>query len=226
VDKHLSEQNFNSEIIVALSPSTDNSQEILNRFNGLIKNLKTIHLNQNTGRGSAIKQAVMQAKGTWIIIMDADNSISIVEFNKMMPYLGIGNKNAPSDHQIVLGSRYLSGSHLEPNLPFARKFWGVIGRFFAHIFLLPKIKDPYCGFKCFSAQSAQKIFPLCKSIGWALDLESLVLAKRLGYEIKEMPIFYSHDSNSKQNLKTYLKTILESIAIFWYLIAGGYGLKK
>lgn len=87
VDRHLSEQDFNYEIVVVVSPSSDKTAEIVQRFQAFIKNLKYIPLTENKGVGNAVRVGMRSAKGKFRLFMSADNSVAIVEFLKMQPYL-------------------------------------------------------------------------------------------------------------------------------------------
>ena len=98
VDKHLASQEFSYEILVVNDGSKDGTSEIARRFSTLVKNLKVIDLPENLGKGAAVRQGMMEAKGNWRLFMDADNSTSVNEFLKMMPYFKEG-------YDVVIGSR-------------------------------------------------------------------------------------------------------------------------
>lgn len=212
VDRHLAAQEFSSEIIVALSPSSDNSAEILRRFQSIIKNLKVIQLAQNQGKGLALREGMQIARGTYRLCMDADNSTAVIEFAKMAPYL-MGKDGITYD--VVIGSRYLPGSRIDPPLPARRRFIGGLGRSLARAFLVKKISDPTCGFKCFSAHAAEVIFPECKSDGWAIETELIGLARRHNFTIKEIPVYWSYDIGGHS--RSAMSILGEHIRLWWRL---------
>ena len=150
--------------------------------------------------------------------MDADNSTSIVEFNKMIPYF-------KTSYEVVIGSRDVKGARSSPPQVFYKRWLGNLGNLIIQILLLPKIWDTQCGFKCFSDDAAERIFRLVKIDGWGFDPEALVLAKKLGYKIKEIPVFWVNDPMTNVRWQTYLQFLWEVVKIRWWLWRNAYGVK-
>ena len=210
VDKHLSEQEYSYEILVSNDGSTDATAEIVNRFKPLIENLKLIDGKENRGKGTAVRQGMLAAKGNWRVFLDADNSTSIVEFNKMMPYIDEG-------YEVIIGSRAVRGAKMNPPQAIYKRALGRLGNYFIRLVALKGIKDSQCGFKCFSEEAAQRIFPLAKIDGWGFDVESLALARALGYQIKEMPVHWVNDPRTHVSWKSYFQVFWETIKVRWWL---------
>ena len=63
--------------------------------------------------------------------------------------------------------------------------------------VLRGIKDTQCGFKCFRKEAAQKIFAQVVTDGFAFDVEALVLAKKMNFKAKEVPIKWVNHPESK-----------------------------
>lgn len=217
IDKHLELQEYSYEILVVNDGSTDDTAEIVRRFDSLIQNLKLVDNKENKGKGAAVRQGMLAAKGTWRLFMDADNSTSVVEFNKMIPYFKDG-------YEIVIGSRDAKGARTLPPQPIYKKGLGNIGNLIIQALLLPGIWDTQCGFKCFSDEAADRIFRLTKIDRWGFDAEALALAKTLGYKIKEMPVFWVNDPRSHVSLKTYLQVLAETVKIRWWLWRHSYNI--
>ena len=212
VDRHLSAQDFTSEIIVALSPSSDNTAEILKRFQTIIKNLKVVSLIENQGKGFALREGMKEARGQFRLMMDADNSTAVIEFAKMLPYLTGKDSQA---YDVVIGSRYIQGGHIDPPAPLSQRLAGGIGRVLINTFLTRQIRDTGCGFKCFSAHAADTIFPQCKMNGWAIDTEVVALAQRFGFAVKEVPVFWSYDPTSHS--RPAFRNLGEHLRLWWKL---------
>lgn len=210
VDKHLSEQEYSYEIIVVNDGSKDATAEIVRRFQPLIENLKLIDNEKNQGKGAVVRQGMLAAKGNWRLFMDANNSTSIIEFNKMMPYFDDG-------YEIVIGSRAVKGVKLNPPQNILKQLAGKMGNLFIQFLLLRKIWDTQCGFKCFSEEAARRIFSLTKIDRWGFDIETLALARAMGYQIREMPVYWVNDPRSQVNFRFYFQVLWETVKVKWWL---------
>jgi hypothetical protein len=83
------------------------------------------------------------------------------------------------------------------------------------------IQDSQCGFKCFTKEVVENVFPKTVINRWGFDIEVLVLAQKFGYKIKEIPVIWKNDFQSKVNLSGVIKTLFEVFQIRWNLIAAG-----
>ena len=59
------------------------------------------------------------------------------------------------------------------------------------------VKDTQCGFKFFTRDAARRIFSMQRIDSYMFDVEILRLAKRLGYEIKEVGVRWQDDGDSR-----------------------------
>ena len=100
---------------------------------------------------------------------------------------------------VAIASRELSQSKriAEPGL---RHLTGRIFNALVRWLVLPGLQDTQCGFRCFSAEAAQAIFPLQVLEGMSFDAEVLFIAQRSGYAINEVPIHWYFDSHSRVRL--------------------------
>ena len=84
------------------------------------------------------------------------------------------------------------------------------------------IGDTQCGFKAMTAKASQEILPKCKIDRWAFDPEILVIAKKLKYKIKEVPVKWANDPESKVKFKGMVRMLKEILEIKWNLVSGKY----
>ncbi len=214
IDKHLKNADFSYEIIIVNDGSKDATAEIVERFSHLIENLKLIN-QENTGKGGAVKKGMLEAKGEIRLFMDADNSTSIDQFDKMISYFNEGCG-------VVVASRDIEGSQLIPPQPWHKKIAGDMGNIFIQIVLLPGMWDTQCGFKAFTEEAAEKIFPLIKINQWGFDVEVLALAKKMRYKIKEIPVVWINNPFSTVKMSAYLQVLWEVVKIRYWLMANKY----
>ena len=219
IDYRLQDADFSYEIIVVDDGSKDATVEIAKKFSELIKNLRVIANEKNKGKGGVVKQGMLEARGHIRLFTDADNSTTIDQFKNMIPYFKEG-------YDVVIGSRGIKGAKLDPPQPFYRRLLGNIGNLIIQILLLPGIKDTQCGFKAFTEEASQKIFPLMKINRWGFDVEALALARHLGYKIKETPIIWKNDIASKVKASAYLQVLMEVLKIRIWLWKDIYKIKS
>lgn len=217
IDKHLKKADFSYEIIVVDNNSTDATPAIVKRFSHLIENLKLTEC-RIPGKGAAVKKGMFEAKGKIRLFTDADNSTSIDQFNKMIPYFNEG-------YQAVIGSRDIEGARLVPPQPWHKRIAGNLGNLFIQFMLLPGIWDTQCGFKAFTEEAAEKIFPLIKISRWGFDVEILALAKKFGYKIKEVPVVWMNNPFSHVKASAYVQVLWEVVKIKWWIIMDKYKIK-
>lgn len=215
IDKHLSRAEYSYEILVVNDGSRDKTAEVVRNMEKLIKNLKLIDNDTNKGKGGTVRQGMLLARGKIRLFTDADNSTSIAHFSNMIPYFRDGC-------EVVICDRVIKGSRLDPPQPMYRQIPGKIGNLIIQILLLPGIWDTQCGFKAFTDEAAEKVFNLSRISGWGFDVEVLALAKKFGYKIKEIPVHWVNDLRSTVHMSAYLKTLLETIKIRWWLWTGTY----
>ncbi len=220
IDKYLSKQNYNYEILVVNDGSKDRTVEVAKSLIPKIKNLKVIGYEINQGKGYAVKFGILEAKGEYRLFTDADNSTSINQVEKMWPYLkGTCPEPVEGGYDIVIGSRDVKGAILDPPQPFYRR---LLGEFFGLLTSILcstwGIKDTQCGFKGFTKKAAENIFLKCKINRFAFDPEFLIIGKKLGYKIKEIPIYWKNDLKSKVKFKSMIKMGLDLLKIRLNLI--------
>ncbi len=220
VDRHLSGAKYPYEIIVVDDGSTDDTAEIVERFAKFIPNLRLLQREvkkskKGNTKGFAVQLGMLEAKGRYRLFMDADNSTSVDQFEKMIPLFEKGR-------EVVIGSRAHKGSELTPAQPILRQIPGKMGNIFIQVLLLPGIWDTQCGFKAFSEKATKEIFGLQRVAGWGFDVEVLSLAKWLGFDIGQIPVVWVNDLDSRVGLNAYIQVLLDTMRIRYWLWRGVY----
>ena len=201
-NNYLSAKKVTYEILVVDDGSTDNTVNLVRSLQTEIPNLQVIAQAQNQGKGAAVRTGMLQAKGKILLFSDADGSTPVEEINKLLSDLQAGTAD------IAIGSRYLAGAEIDKAQPKFRVVWSRFANQIVQRVLLPGIVDPHCGFKAFTAEAAEKIFPLCKVNEWSFDLEVLAYARSLNLRIAEFPVKWTNDERSKGRISQLPKEIL------------------
>ncbi len=220
LDAYLSERDYSYEIIVADDGSKDGTPDIVERMRKTIKHLMVLRFEVNRGKGAVVRDGMLRAEGKYRIFTDADNSTSIDQFEKMIPYFTATEHAKKCD--VVIGSRALPASRLDPPQPIYRQIPVRVGNLIIQSLVLPGLKHTQCGFKALPAEAAERVFRLTRISGWGFDIEALALAKRLGYGIKEIPVHWVNDTASHVKASAYLKVLIETVKIRLWLWMGKY----
>lgn len=184
----LQKQSYDYEVIVVENGSTDRTLELAQAFQAEFPQLVVIH-EQGRGKGLAVKRGMLEAKGEYRFFLDVDLSMPIEEVNRFLP-------PQLSDFDIAIASREGKGAQRfdEP----AYRHW--VGRVFntlVRMMALPRLHDSQCGFKCFRGDVSEVLFPLQTIMGWTFDVELLYIAQKHGYRIREVPIPWYFNADSK-----------------------------
>jgi glycosyltransferase involved in cell wall biosynthesis len=213
---YLSRQSYSYEIIVVNDGSRDRTADVVRELIPQVKNLKLIDNQENHGKGYVVRQGMLQAMGEYRLFTDADNSTTIDHLERMWPVFKEG-------YDVVIGSRDVKGAKMEPAQPLFRRLLGEIFNLIVQAVVgLWGIWDTQCGFKTFTKKLVEEIFPKCKINRFAFDPEILILAKKAGYKIKEVPIFWKNDARSTVKFTWMLKMLFEVLQIRWNLMTGKY----
>ena len=215
---YLKQQTYTWEILVVLDGPNDNTLGVVENFAADKENIRWIDRKENRGKGYTVRQGMLAAKGSIRLFTDADNSTELTYFEDMRPLFenGVGVVIASRDHKDVKTARQAIPQ------PFFKRFLGNAGNLFIQLMVVPGIWDTRCGFKAFTAESANKVFSVARMDGWSYDDEALALARRYGYDIEKIGVEW-HDAEGTHVTKLdYIKNIFEAIRIRWYLMTGVY----
>lgn len=191
--RYFENRHYTYEIIVA-ADGDDGTREIVAGLRQADPHLTVIGGPSRRGKGLGIRQAVRLAAGSVIGYADADNKVPIEEYDQFAPLLQAG---CP----IVIGSRAVGKSRIERAQPWYRRVGAKGFRIFMqNLTGLRDVSDTQCGFKFFQHDVAKRIFTLQKVDGYMFDVEILLLARRLGLEIREVPIRWRDDGDSRLDL--------------------------
>jgi len=212
----LEKQNYSAEVVIVENGSRDHTLEIARKFSAEYPNLTVLKEDQ-PGKGNAVRRGILDASGEYCFICDADLSMPIDEINKFIPPLLQG-------FDVAIGSREAPGA-IRFNEPAYRHMGGRAINLLIQMFILPGLNDTQCGFKCFRAAIAKDLFQKQALSGWSFDIEVLYLARRRKYEIREIPIQWYYDQESKVSaLRDALLMISDIFRIHLNAMRGWYDL--
>ncbi len=185
IQAFLRQQPYDSEVLVIENGSSDRTAAVAEDFAPDVRLLRE----PERGKGLAVRRGMMEAAGDFRFICDADLSMPIEEVNRFLP-------PKLDNYDIAIASREIAGA-LRHNEPAYRHWIGRVFNLLVRTLAVPGFQDTQCGFKCFTADAAETLFPLQRIDGWTFDVELLYVALRLGYRVKEVPINWYYFPGSR-----------------------------
>jgi dolichyl-phosphate beta-glucosyltransferase len=205
VFNYLKEKFKNFEIIVVNDGSNDRTIEELRKLENFIP-IKIIDNKKNQGKGKAVKDGILKSNCDVIMFVDADLPVRVEEIERFFNEIKKG-------YDIVIASRFLPGAKLIIPAKWYRRIAERIFMILRMIILNTfEIKDTQCGFKMFRGEVAKKIFSKSKINGFAFESEIIFLAKKIGYKIKELPVWLQNPQES------HVKIFKDPFQMFFDLI--------
>jgi glycosyltransferase involved in cell wall biosynthesis len=218
VNAYLSKQPYESEIIVVENGSQDLTAVVTEAFAAEHPRVRLIR-EKGRGKGLAVRRGMLEARGAYRFICDADLSMPIEEVAKFLPPQLDG-------YDVAIGSREAPGSRRFNEPPYRH----IQGRVFSNlvkIFALPGFEDTQCGFKMFSARAAVDVFQVQVFDGMSFDVEALFIAHQRGCKIVEVPIDWYYRSESRvQPILDPLRMLRDILVIRRNWAQGKYGRKQ
>lgn len=223
IEKYLSHQNFDYEVLVVVDGSPDNTAEVARNYSSHITNLRVIDNKENHGKGYVVRQGLLEAKGKYRVFLDADGSTSISHLEKFLPEFENG-------YDVVIGSRDIEGAFIQVHQPKHRELMGDGGNWLIRIILgLWKYPDTQCGFKMLSAKAAEEVASRMVVDRFGFDFELIVLAEKLGFKVKQMPVRWMNEEGSTVGLtgkNGFIQVLIDLFKTKWRLITGKYNIIK
>ncbi len=185
---------FALDIVFVDDGSTDATASLIQEF--AAQHPDTVRLivsPANRGKGHAVRTGMLAATGEWRLFLDADLAVPLSAVGLLIPAMEEG---CP----VIIGSRALPASRLAVPQGPLRILLGQGFTLLANLVTRAKVSDFTCGFKCFSREAAETLFPKTRIDRWSYDAELLYLARRQGYAIAEIPVTWRNGPETKVRL--------------------------
>ena len=211
------------EIFVVDDGSRDETSRVAER---LLGPGGVIRLERNQGKGAAVREGMLRAKGEWVLFADADGATPIEEEKRLRAALdrgadiAIGSRAKEGENHVVIFSPRSKSSAESETGSFTRTVLVhrvLIGRIFARLvngLLSLDVRDTQCGFKMFRRNTVEPVFSELATRRFAFDVEILVRARELGYRVVEVGVRWNEKPGSKVNVFTdSFRMLIEILAI-------------
>lgn len=189
----IAEHGIDAEIVIADNGSTDGSQDIARELGARVVPVA------ERGYGAALMGGITAARGTYVMMGDADDSYDWLEIPRFLAKLREG-------YALVQGCRLeTGGGTVKPGaMPFLHRWWGnPMFTMIARWWFRTPIHDIYCGMRAFSREMWLSLDQRCTGMEFALEM--MVKASLFGTRTTEIPITLHPDGRSAHppHLKTF-----------------------
>ncbi len=201
------------ELIVVDDGSTDETSKVAAKVLEGTEH-KVITNKTNMGKGHAVRSGMLSASGDVVLFIDADLSTPIYELERFLPLITAGC-------DVVIGSRALDDSNITIRQNPVRETMGRVFNLLVRLIVIGDYRDTQCGFKCFSAKAARKLFKDLKTRGFAFDVELLLRAKKLDLRVAEVGVEWRDSKDSSVRIiKGSVGMFLELLRIKYLCVSG------
>lgn len=185
---------FAGQIIVVDDGSRDNTAEVAENVQvSTNTKLQVIRYVTHRGKGYAVRTGIKESTGKYVMFADSG---SCVPYEDTMRGLELLKSDACD---IAHGSRKMRGCRIEKTQSLYRRICSRIFHFFViHDMKIPaEFTDTQCGFKMYKGDVARHLYGEAITDGFSFDIEIIMRAQKEGYRIREFPIDWTCDRDSR-----------------------------
>lgn len=180
-----------ADILLVNDGSTDGTLGQMQAISGHFSNVHYISYSQNKGKGYAVRAGMLMGNGyDYILFSDADGSSHL---RYIIPKL------RDNCHSVIITNREMQGSKVS-DLSFSRWIASRVYWLLRLVLLQEPIRDTNNGLKAFRGDVAQAIFSRSRIDGFSFDVESLFIARNLGFSVREVPVVWLNTPDSRVKL--------------------------
>ena len=142
---------------------------------------RVIRLPSNRGKGAAVREGMLAARGRTVAFVDADLAYPPEQLLLLLAEVEGG-------WDVAVGSRRLPGSSGQAGTSVLRAVSGRMFNVLTALVLLGHYRDTQCGCKALRGDVARLIFSQTRLDGFAFDVEVIHLVERYRLSLTEVPV--------------------------------------
>jgi glycosyltransferase involved in cell wall biosynthesis len=189
-----------NDFMLLIAEDGSNSSDIIERLRKRYQNIAYFQNDRRLGRGKALREAWKKVQGDVYVYIDVDLATDLTKFDAYKNLIG-----EQREFDLVTGSRYIQGSSTAR--PRLRRSASIVYNSLIRMLFRTGVHDHQCGFKSFSRKLVEFLAADARSDTWFWDTEVIVLAKKLGFRVKEVPVYWSEKKGGRTPIKRLIKDI-------------------
>jgi hypothetical protein len=189
------------DFTLLIAEDGSNSSEIVANLQKRYRNIVYFQNDRRLGRGKALREAWKKVQSGGIYAyLDVDLATDLEKFSAFENLI-----TQQSDFDLVTGSRYIHGSFT--SRPWLRSAASMAYNQCVRAIFRTGVHDHQCGFKSFSRELVERLAVEARSDSWFWDTEAIVLAKKLGFRVKEIPVYWTEKKGRRTPVLRLLKDV-------------------
>ena len=192
----LAENGLTGEIIVIDDGSTDETAAAAERVElPDIVSRTVIRCKSHRGKGHAVRTGIRETCAD--VVLFADSGLCVPFENALRGLQLIRDGECDIAH----GSRKLPDSVVRQPRPQVRRLVSdAFSAIIPHVARVPNdLTDTQCGFKLYRGDVARELYADCFTDGFLFDVEIILRARKKNYVIREFPVEWTNDPDSRLN---------------------------
>jgi glycosyltransferase involved in cell wall biosynthesis len=205
-----------AEIVVVDDGSSDRTAELVVALARDVSRLRLLRNPGNRGKGYAVRNGMLAARGEWILFSDADLSAPIEELAKLM------DAATAKSARIAIGSRALDRSLIGVHQSRWREVSGIVFNLVMRVLTGLPFADTQCGFKLYHREAARIVFSRQRLDGFGFDVENLYIARVQGVPAVEVPVRWNNVEGTKVGFLDGARSFGDLLLVRWNHLRGRY----
>jgi glycosyltransferase involved in cell wall biosynthesis len=180
----ISTRGLNWNVVISID-GNDGTESIVSSYAATFSFISTMKSNARGGKGAAIKRVLNAINSDYVILMDADGSMSFQNVIENLHFL--------KEYDGIIFSRYNNDNRI----PFIRRFLSRGFNILVQASLGIRVRDTQSGYKAFKSDIFVKSMRKVGSTNTFFDVALLYFLKQEKVLVKEIESHYNHRDESK-----------------------------
>ena len=189
----LQRQNTRAEVLIVDDASEDGIQATIAPWTEHFERLRLVRSDVRKGLGAVARTGLLVAEGKQVLLAEVGLAAPIEDAAILLESLDAGA-------DVAIASRKLEGAYVRSPRPAGRRTAEAVFGMAARMLVPLGARDLFCGLSAFHRDSARRIAERARLERATYSVEWIALAERMGLQVIECPVRFSHNAGSKDSL--------------------------